>query len=88
MVVMKNDVAAYLGTQATAGVVFAAVFGMIWLNFVLEIVVNVLVAPALHRVVCRVEKAAGGRRRSAVGPESEKEKAFRGKSPAERKGKE
>lgn len=87
MVVMKNDVAAYLGTQATAGVVFAAVFGMIWLNFVLEIVVNVLVAPALHRVVCIVEKAAGGRRRSAVGPNRKGESVSR-KAPGGAKGKE
>ena len=59
MVIMKNDVASFLGTEATAGVVFVTVFGLIWLNFVLEIVVNLLIAPALYRIVSVIEKTAG-----------------------------
>lgn len=59
MVLMKDDVASFLGTEATAQVVFVTVFGLIWLNFVLEIAVNVLFAPAIHRVVLVVEKKVG-----------------------------
>lgn len=59
MVLMKDDVASFLGTEATAQVVFVTVFGLIWLNFVLEIAVNVLFAPAVHRVVLVVEKKVG-----------------------------
>lgn len=59
MVLMKDDVASFLGTEATAQVVFVTVFGLIWLNFVLEIAVNVLFAPAVHRIVLVVEKKVG-----------------------------
>ena len=59
MVLMKDDVASFLGTEATAQVVFVTVFGLIWLNFVLEIAVNVLIAPAVHRIVLVVEKKVG-----------------------------
>lgn len=62
MVLMKNDVAAFLGTEATANVVFVTVFGLIWLNFVLEIAINLIFAPAIHRIVLVVEKRAGGSR--------------------------
>lgn len=51
MVLMKDDVAAFLGTEATANVVFTAVFGLIWLNFILEIAVSMLLAPVVHRIV-------------------------------------
>lgn len=64
MVIMKDDVAAYLGTEAAAGVVFWAVFGLIWVNFLLEIVINMLLAPAVHRVVAVTEKAVEKKRRS------------------------
>ncbi len=56
MVIMKEDVAAFLGVEAAANVVFVAVFGLIWLNFVLEIAVSVLFSPVVHRVVVIVEK--------------------------------
>ena len=56
MVAMKNDVAAYLGTEATAQVIFVTVFGLVWLNLVLELAVNILFAPAIHRVVLIAEK--------------------------------
>lgn len=56
MVAMKNDVAAFLGTEATAQVVFVTVFGLVWLNLVLELAVNILFAPAIHRVVLIAEK--------------------------------
>ncbi|MGN1078143.1 MAG: ECF transporter S component [Candidatus Gallimonas sp.] len=59
MVLMKDNVASFLGTEATAQVVFVTVFGLIWLNFVLEIAVNVLFAPAVHRIVLVVEKKVG-----------------------------
>lgn len=56
MVVMKTDVAAFLGTEASASVVFVTVFGIIWINLVLEIVVNVIFAPAIATVKSVVEK--------------------------------
>ena len=57
MVVMKNDVASYLGLESSASAVFVAVFLMIWLNFVLELAVNLVLAPAVHRVVLAVERS-------------------------------
>lgn len=56
MVIMKNDVATFLGVEATANVVFVTVFGLIWLNFVLEIAVSILFSPVVHRIVIVVEK--------------------------------
>ncbi len=56
MVIMKDDVASFLEVEATANVVFAAVFGLIWLNFVLEIAVSIVFSPVVHRVVLVVEK--------------------------------
>lgn len=76
IVFMKDAASEFLGTEATAEAVFIAVFLMIWLNFVLEVVINVLFAPA----ICRIEHVVnsklsryradreGGR---AVKPESE-----------------
>lgn len=61
MVLMKNDVASYLGTEATAGVVFITVFSLIWLNMLLEIAINLIVAPTLARVVRIVEKRVGNK---------------------------
>ena len=56
MVIMKDDVASFLGVEATANVVFVTVFGLIWLNFVLEIAVSILFSPVVHRIVIVVEK--------------------------------
>ena len=61
MVLMRSDVAEFLGTQASANAVFVAVFSLIWLNFLLEIAVSVLLAPAIHRVVTVVEKSISRR---------------------------
>ena len=51
IVFMKDAASEFLGTEATAEAVFVAVFLLIWLNFVLEVVINVLFAPA----ICRIE---------------------------------
>lgn len=51
IVFMKDAASQFLGTEATAEAVFVAVFLVIWLNFVLEVVINVLFAPA----ICRIE---------------------------------
>lgn len=56
IVLMKDAAAQFMGTEASAAAVFVAVFALIWLNFVLEIVINVLLAPAVHRIVLVVEK--------------------------------
>ena len=56
IVLMKDAAAQFMGTEASASAVFVAVFALIWLNFVLEIVINVLLAPAVHRIVLIVEK--------------------------------
>lgn len=53
LVLMKDSAAQFLGTEATASAVFVTVFLFIWLNFVLELAVNVVLAPAIH-VVARV----------------------------------
>ena len=47
---MKDAASQFLGTEATASAVFVAVFTLIWLNFVLETVINVLFAPAITRI--------------------------------------
>lgn len=56
LIAMKGDVAEYLGVEASAGAVFIAVFVIIWLNFVLEIVINALFAPAIATVARSVER--------------------------------
>jgi len=56
MVIMAPQVAAYLGTESGAGIVFVAVFALIWLNFVLEIVVSGICAPAIATVIRVVER--------------------------------
>ncbi|MGN0822883.1 MAG: ECF transporter S component [Candidatus Gallimonas sp.] len=71
IVIMKSDVAAFLGTEATAGVVFATVFGLIWLQFLLEIAINLIFAPAIHRIVLIVEKKAGVKRKVRASEEAE-----------------
>lgn len=64
MVIMKNDVASYLGVEAAANVVFVTVFSVIWLNFVLEIAVSILFSPVVHRVVLITEKSILSKKRS------------------------
>ena len=57
MVLMKSSVAEFLGLDTfTAGTVFAVVFGLIWLNFVLEIVINTIFTPAVYSVVKVLDK--------------------------------
>lgn len=81
MVAMKSDVAAYLGTEAAAGAVFVAVLGLIWINFLLEILIDVLLAPALYRVVSIVERTLGGKK--SGGAPSAVEKAEKKENPDE-----
>lgn len=57
MVLMKSSVAEFLNmTSSTAGIVFAVVFGIIWLNFVLEIIINTIFTPAIYKVVKVIKK--------------------------------
>lgn len=56
LIAMKGDTAEYLGIEASAGAVFVAVFVIIWLNFVLEVVIDALFAPAIATVTRAVEK--------------------------------
>ena len=52
MVIMKMSVAEFLSLEAsTANLVFAVVFGIIWLNFLLEIVINAIFTPVIYRVI-------------------------------------
>ena len=52
MVLMKGAVAQFLGlTQSSAGVVFTAVFGLIWINFLIEMAINVVFVPIINRVM-------------------------------------
>lgn len=57
MVIMYPHVAAYLAMESGAGAVFIAVVTIIWLNFVLEIAVSAICAPALATVIRVVEKS-------------------------------
>ncbi len=57
LLLMKASVAEFLGlTYSTASVVFGVVFGMIWLNFVLEIAITAILTPPIYRVI----KIVGG----------------------------
>ncbi len=52
MVLMKGSVAEFLAlSSSTAGVVFAVVFGIIWLNFLLEVVITAIFTPIIYRVL-------------------------------------
>jgi hypothetical protein len=54
---MKASVAEFLGLDvSTASVVFAVVFGIIWLNFLLEVAINVVFTPAIYKVVKVINK--------------------------------
>lgn len=60
MVIMKSSVADFLQlNSSTASVVFVVVFGLIWLNFLLEMVVNVIFTPILYRVIKVIDKTSG-----------------------------
>lgn len=57
MVLMKASVAEFLGMDvSTASVVFAVVFGIIWLNFLLEVIINTIFAPAIYKIVKIIDK--------------------------------
>lgn len=57
IVLMKDSAAQFLGLESSsAGVVFAVVFGLIWLNFVLEIAVNVVFAPMIYRIIKAIDR--------------------------------
>lgn len=53
LILMKNDVFAFFGMTetATAWGVLTLAMSIIWLNFVLEIAVNIVFVPAIHAVV-------------------------------------
>ena len=59
----------------------AAVLGLIWINFLLEILIDVLLAPALYRVVSAVERRLGGKK--SGGASSAVEKAEKKENPDE-----
>ena len=42
---------------SSAGAVFATVFALIWLNFVLEMAVNLVFIPMIERVVKAIKKS-------------------------------
>ena len=57
MVLMKGSVSEFLALDtSSAGVVFGVVFGIIWLNFVLELAVTGIFAPVIYRVLKTVDK--------------------------------
>ena len=57
IVLMKSSVAEFLGMNvSTASVVFAVVFGMIWLNFLLEVIINTIFAPTIYKIVKIIDK--------------------------------
>ncbi len=57
IVIMKDAAAEFLGlTSSSAGLVFALVFAMIWINFVVELAVNFIFAPIIYRVTKILEK--------------------------------
>ena len=52
IVLMKDAASEFLAlSSSSAGIVFAVVFGLIWLNFVLEMVINVVFTPLIYRVI-------------------------------------
>ena len=58
MVIMQDAVAAFLSLNSwSAGIIFTVVFGLIWLNFVLEMAINLIFIPIIHRVIKVVQKA-------------------------------
>ena len=58
MVIMQDAVAEILSLNTwSAGIVFTVVFGIIWLNFVLEMAINLIFIPVIHRVIKVVQKS-------------------------------
>ncbi len=52
IVLMKDAASQFLGlTQSSAGVVFVAVFGLIWINFLIEMAINIVFVPIINRVM-------------------------------------
>jgi uncharacterized membrane protein len=61
IVLMKESAAQFMGLNtSSAGVVFSVVFGLIWLNFVLEIAITAIFTPAVYRVLKVIGKNYGG----------------------------
>ena len=60
IVLMKESASEFMGlTSSSAGLVFGVVFGLIWVNFVLEMVINTLFTPLIYRVIKVLEKRQG-----------------------------
>ena len=58
IVLMRESAAQFMGlTSSSAGIVFGVVFGLIWLNFVLEMAITVIFTPILYRVIKALNKA-------------------------------
>jgi len=53
IILMKEHAALFFVglTNSSASVVFSVVFGLIWLNFVLEMIINVIFTPLIYRVI-------------------------------------
>ena len=52
IVIMRDTAAGLLGLDTnSAGMVFKALIGLIWLNFVLEMVINIIFVPMINRVI-------------------------------------
>ena len=57
IVIMKDAAAEFMQLgSSSASTVFAVVFGLIWLNFVLEIAINCIFTPLLYRVIKVIDK--------------------------------
>ncbi len=60
IVLMKNHVAEFMSLDSSsAGLVFSVVFGLIWLNFVLEMAINTIFTPIIYRVIKVLNKSRG-----------------------------
>ncbi len=60
IVLMKNHAAEFMSLDSSsAGVVFSVVFGLIWLNFVLEMAINTIFTPIIYRVIKVLNKSRG-----------------------------
>ena len=58
ILLMKDSAAQFLGlSSSSAGVVFGVVFGLIWLNFLLEVAITAIFTPMIHRVIRALKKA-------------------------------
>ena len=60
IVLMKNHAAEFMSLDSSsAGLVFSVVFGLIWLNFVLEMAINTIFTPIIYRVIKVLNKSRG-----------------------------